>query len=366
MTVKKILVWGRYGNYGPDYPRNRVIENILRVQGHQVTRFLPKFSWCADWEYVLRGFEKPDVIWVPCFRQRDLPAAARYARRNSIPLVFDPLISAYDKQVNERKKFEATSIKAQRLLAHERALFAKADVLIADTAGHATYFSEVLSVLPSQIFVIPVGAEEALFKAVPWIDKPSNVPLEVVFFGTFIELQGVDVIADAIAKYQGAAIHWRLIGQGRLLEDCQKKLAATDKLAQQGSRVSFEPWGPLQELPARLATADVILGIFGHSEKTQRVIPNKVYQALALSKPVITAKTTAYPAALREAENSGVFWTQVGDTQSLLQAIQTVYSNRAELGISAVAARKTYETYFSNTIINQALIEVLQKSNHPQ
>ena len=26
--MKKVLIWGRYGNYGPDYPRNRVIESV--------------------------------------------------------------------------------------------------------------------------------------------------------------------------------------------------------------------------------------------------------------------------------------------------------------------------------------------------
>jgi hypothetical protein len=39
--MKNILFWGRYGNYGPDYPRNRVIESVLRDLGCQVQRFLP-------------------------------------------------------------------------------------------------------------------------------------------------------------------------------------------------------------------------------------------------------------------------------------------------------------------------------------
>lgn len=359
MISKKILIWGRYGNYGPDYPRNRVIEGLLGAQGHQVSRFLPKMSWCADWEYVLRGGEKPDVIWVPCFRQRDLPAAARYAARNQIPLVFDPLISAYDKQVNERKKFDADSAKGKKLLTSERTLFAKANVVIADTAGHATYFSEVLTVPKDQIYVIAVGAEEALFAQVPWVDKAESSPLEVVFFGTFIELQGVDVIADAISKYRGASIHWRLIGQGSLLAECQAKLSNTVELEQQGSFVSFEPWGAIQELPARLASADIILGIFGRGEKTQRVIPNKVYQALALGKPVITAKTGAYPESLLVRDNAGIFWVTAGDSQSLLAAINSAYQNREHLAMMANAARQSYDEFFSNKVIDHQIAAVL-------
>ena len=109
--MKKVLIWGRYGNYGPDYPRNRVIESVLRDLGCELSRFLPKVSALADIEYSLRGGPRPDLIWVPCFRQRDLAAAARYARRHRIALVFDPLISAYDKQVNEKHKFATDSAK---------------------------------------------------------------------------------------------------------------------------------------------------------------------------------------------------------------------------------------------------------------
>jgi glycosyltransferase involved in cell wall biosynthesis len=288
-----------------------------------------------------------------------LPAAARYAKRNGIPLVFDPLISAYDKQVNERKKFAAESHQAQKLLAHERALFAKADIVIADTMGHAVYFSDELAVLKHRIHVIAVGAEEALFTQVPWVMKAANAALEVVFFGTFIELQGVDVIADAICKYQGAAIHWRLIGQGAMLAECQSKLSNTAELKQQGSLVSFEPWGAIHALPARLASADVILGIFGSGEKTQRVIPNKVYQALALGKPVITSRTTAYPEALRARDDAGIYWVVAGDSQSLLSAINIAYEDRARLTMMAAAARQSYDTYFSNKVIDRQVAEVL-------
>jgi glycosyltransferase involved in cell wall biosynthesis len=360
MISKNVLIWGRFGNYGPDYPRNRVIESVLRTQGHRVSRFVPKMSWCADWEYVLRGGKQPDVIWVPCFRQRDLPAAARYAKRNNIPLVFDPLISAYDKQVNERKKFDADSHRGQSLLAHERALFSKANIVIADTAGHAAYFSKVLNVPKAQTFVIAVGAEEALFTQAPWIKKAEDSPLEVVFFGTFIELQGVDVIAEAITQYQGKPIHWRLIGQGSLLAECQEKLSDTAQLQQQGSQVSFEPWGPLHELPARLASADIILGIFGRGEKTQRVIPNKVYQALAIGKPVITARTEAYPETLRVRDDAGIYWVLAGDSQSLLDAINLAYGDRERLALMAGAARQSYDEHFSNKVIDRQIAEVLQ------
>lgn len=270
--MKKVLIWGRYGNYGPDYPRNRVIESVLRDLGCELSRFLPKVSALADIEYSLRGGPRPDLIWVPCFRQRDLAAAARYARRHRIALVFDPLISAYDKQVNEKHKFATDSAKARKLLAWETKLFKLPDCLIADTEGHADYFHTTHGVARERIRVIPVGAEEALFTPQPWPHKAADAALELAFFGTFIGLQGVDVLAQAILHYDGPPTHWRLIGEGPLKADCERLLAPLAG-ASGPSRVSFEGWGPLPELPGRLASADAILGIFGTSDKALRVIP---------------------------------------------------------------------------------------------
>lgn len=350
--MKTVLMWGRYGNYGPDYPRNRVIESVMRELGCEVARFLPSLSALADIEFSLRHLVAPDVVWVPCFRQRDLPAAVRYGRRHDIPVVFDPLISAYDKQVNERRKFAPDSLRGRRLLVQERRLFQSADILIADTQGHADYFHEVHGVSRDRLFVIPVGAEESLFRPHALPLRPDNEPLELVFFGTFIGLQGVDMLAAAIRQYDGPPVRWRLIGEGPMRVQCEQAL--------QGMvQVTFESWGPLQELPARLVTADAILGIFGVTDKARRVIPNKVYQGLALGRPVITARTPAYPDAVLAGENTGVFWAEPGSPDSIVAAVKRLHDRRAELPGIARAARQTYESHFSNRVIADVLRTVL-------
>ena len=358
--MKKVLIWGRYGNYGPDYPRNRVIESVLRDLGCELSRFLPTVSALADIEYSLRGGPRPDLIWVPCFRQRDIAAAARYARRHRIALVFDPLISAYDKQLNEKHKFAADSAKARKLLAWESKLFKLPDCLIADTEGHADYFHATHGVAREHIRVIPVGAEEALFSPQAWPHKPADAALELAFFGTFIGLQGVDVLAQAILHYDGPPTHWRLIGEGPLKADCERLLAplASGKHA---SHVSFEGWGPLPELPARLASADAILGIFGTSDKALRVIPNKVYQGLALGRAVITAATPAFLPALRADEEQGLLWAQPGEPASICAAVERLHQRRDEIPALGQAARASYEAHYSNRRIAQVLSEILDK-----
>ncbi|MFU2486572.1 glycosyltransferase [Thauera sp. WH-1] len=364
--MKDVLIWGRYGNYGPDYPRNRVIESVLRELGCTVRRFLPALSATADLEYALRRGPRPDLVWVPCFRQRDLAVAARYARRHRLPLVFDPLISAYDKQVNEKRKFAADSAQARKLLAWEARLFNLPDWLIADTEGHADYFHATHGVPRERIRVIPVGAEEALFTPQPWPDKAPDAPLELVFFGTFIGLQGVDVLTQAILQYEGPPTHWRLIGEGPMKAECERLLASLTR-GEGPSQVSFEGWGPLAELPGRLASADAILGIFGTSDKALRVIPNKVYQGLAIGRPVITAATPAFPAELRASEDHGLFWARPGDAGSVCAAVGRVHEARRELSKLGRAARARYDAHFSNDVIRARLQELLtDAAPHPR
>lgn len=358
MKSLQILFWGRFGNYGPDYPRNRVVIEALEGLGHQVCRFTPRLSAVGDIEAVLRGLPRPDLVWVPCFRQRDLRAAHRFARRQRIPLVFDPLISSFDKQINERQKFSAESARGRRLLAWERQLFALPEVVVADTHGHLQYFHQTLGVAVGKLVVIPVGAEEELFRCQPAPRKAASDPLEILFFGTFIGLHGIEQIVEAIGLYQGPAVRWRLLGEGPLRGSCQARVAELQK-ANPALDIAFEGWRPLADLPDRLAQADAFLGIFGTSAKALRVIPNKVYQGLALGRPILTAATPAFPEELRAGEDGGLFWCRPGDPADLAATVARLVARREELPALCAAARASFDRCYSRPIIQQAVAGAL-------
>jgi len=348
-SLPSVLWWGRFD---PAYSRNRILRKQFVELGWQVRDFQPNFARLGDWEASLRRLPRPDLVWVPCFRQRDLMAASRWARRQGVPLIFDPLISAYDKQVDERGKLDPASSRARKLLAWERALFQRADRVIADTAAHADYFVQVLGMDASKVDVIYVGAEEALFRPGPLVAKGPDSPMEVLFYGSFIPLQGPQVVVEAASLYRGPPVKWVLLGQGPLLSVCEERARGIEA-------ISFEDWLPYERLPERIRRADVLLGVFGTTPKAGRVIPNKVFQSLASGRVVVTRSAASYPASLLGMEHSGLEWVPAGDAQALAEKVAELVSDPVRLHQLAEAAAATSRQYFSESAVRYQLEHAL-------
>jgi len=341
-----VLWWGRFD---PDYSRNRVLRQAYRDLGWQIADFHPVMGPLGDLEARWRPPPRADLVHVPCFRQRDVRAAARYASRHRLPLLFDPLISAFDKQVYERRKFSPCSASARHLLRYEQELFALADRVLADTPEHARYFEEMLYVPPQKLQVVYVGAEESMFRPLP---HTTGAPLEVLFYGTFIPLQGAQVIVEAARQYQGPPVRWTLLGDGPLKRLCRQHARSLET-------VTFEKWVNYADLPARIAQADILLGVFGDTPKAQRVIPNKVFQALACGKPLITGAAPAYPESLRSDAESGIHWVPMGDPAALAMAVAALAAEPARLESIGHSARTTFDHYFTHSVITAQLGAVL-------
>ena len=345
-TETPVVLW--WGRFDPDYGRNRILRGLLAGLGWRVTDFRPRVSALGDTEYRLRAGDRPDLLWVPCFRQRDLAAAARAARRLGVPLVADPLVSAWDKQVQERGKFAPDSAAARRLLEWERSRLRAADRVLVDTEAHARFFADALGLDAARLAVVPVGAEETLFRPAPV--TAASTP-EVLFFGSFIGLQAPQTIVEAARRYRGPPALWTLLGDGPLRHACEEAARGLEGLR-------FEPPLPYASLPARIHRAQVLLGVFGASDKAARVIPNKVYQALACGRPVVTRDAQAYPEALRR-EPGGLRFVPPADPDALAAAVAGLLAEPAALVAEGARAQQSYRRWLGNDRIREALSALL-------
>ena len=71
-----------------------------------------------------------------------------------------------------------------------------------------------------------------------------------------------------------------------------------------------------------MARSDLCLGIFGTSPKARRVIPNKIFDALACARAVLTGDTPAVRELLRPGND--VWVCPPGDPDPLADAIVTL------------------------------------------
>ncbi|MDX1527113.1 MAG: glycosyltransferase [Gammaproteobacteria bacterium] len=324
----------------------------MREAGFAILDFRPRISALGDLEAAWRVSAPVNLVWVPCFRQRDVAAARRWSERRGLPLIFDALISAYDKQVFEREKFSPESGRAARLLAWERRLFGRVDLLLADTQAHAEFFIKTHGVLESRVRVVPLCADEDLFKPA---EKPrgSGQPLEILFFGSFIPLQGPQVIVEAANLYRGPPARWCMVGDGPLRAECRRG-------ARPGAGIEFEDWLPYESLPPRIARADIVLGIFGDTLKAARVVPNKVCQALACARPLVTRWSPAFPSGLSAAEATGITWVPPADPQALSEAVAALAASPQSLEARGRQAVESYRRWFSAERTAAALAAALK------
>lgn len=345
--MPQVLWWGRSD---PEYSRNRILRRLFADLGWEVRFFRPLSSRTGGIEAFFYGLERPDLVWVPCFRQRDIRSAAGWARKWQTPLVLDPLISAYQKEVFERRKWAPGSRAAEKKRRQEGALFASADGVVADTAAHAEYFRQKLNVRSDKLGILYVGAEVELFKFCP--PERMAPPFEILFFGSFLPLQGADVIVRAAAMTPDLPVRWVLLGDG--------ELKARIKAQARGlPRVVFEPWVPYRQLPGRIARAHMALGIFGTTPKADLVIPNKVFQAMAVGRPVITRAAGAYPAPVGNSDVIG--WVPPGDPAALADRVRSWLKNPADLTGRGEETRRLFDTFFSAAELRKQLERILAK-----
>ncbi|MBC2709910.1 MAG: glycosyltransferase [Desulfosarcina sp.] len=293
--------------------------------------------------------KRADLLFVPCFRHRDISSAAFWARKWHVPLVLDPLISAYEKEVFEREKWPPDSPGAEHRRKWESRLFAEGDVVIADTAAHAHFFQDRLNVRPENLHVLYVSAEQPLFSEKP-PPKPDP-PFELLFYGSFLELHGIDVIINAAKQFNTPDVHWVLLGEGDIKQKMQIE-------ARDYPNIRFESWIPYESLPDRIARAHIMLGVFGPTVLTDLVIPNKMFQSMAVGRPVITSISPAYNDSLEGFETIG--WVPGGDPMALADMVRTWLNAPHQLEKRGRETRKLFDHYFSITSLKSALKTIIK------
>jgi glycosyltransferase involved in cell wall biosynthesis len=346
-----------FGTYDPAYPRNAQVISALRGAGVEVLERhrtvwnprarprvgLRQLARIAGTERILarEAGGDADVLVVGYPGHFDLPAARRVAAGR--PIVFNPLVSLYDAVVAERSRYRPGSFAAAIVDHADRRAFRRSHLVVADTAARAAFFAERFRLPPERLAVCLVGAEERLFR--PLWQPPGR--FHCLFVGKLTPAHGLETVLAAARI--ASSVTFRIVGDGSL----------EDLLGTVPANVEWVPWVDYESLPAAYAEAGCALGIFGTGDRPARVIPNRVFHALACGRPLITADTPAARELLTDGRDA--LLVPAGDAEALAATIEKVAADDALADRLAEAGRATYESHASEEVLGRRWRSLLER-----
>ena len=277
------------GAFDPSYPRHQILiaglERLdIQVMQCPLSRTANTIRQIPAILAQRAALRRCDAVLVPAFNQLLAPIIGAIARHGRV--IVDYMVGLTESLVEER------GLTATR----RKAFYAAVDrynlrhfLTLTDTYTHQIFFEQFAGQQLSKMTVVPVGVYNKWYDRRPLPMTQPDQPLLVQFFGSYIPFHGVDVIVDAAAQLSSdPRFHFELIGRGQTYSAIRASAEAHGL-----ANLTFVDPIPAEALPERVAHADICLGVFGPRDKTEYVIPNKVYQCLAIGRPLITAESTA-------------------------------------------------------------------------
>ncbi|SRR5258708_1135097 len=335
-----------FGSYEKNYSRNKINYSGIKSNGVQTVDcfveketfkienfgsiirfvlFFPLSFLYRNLFLIVRGYvlfrkENYQVIIVGYPGHLELPAAFILKKIINKPIIFDSLTSLYDTFVFDRKLIKNILL-SDLLFKFEKSLYGIPDCILVDTNSNGKFLSTTFHISSKKIRTLYVGAEDKLYK--PTDLKRIKKNFTVMFYGYASPLHGIEYIIQAakICQEKDQKIKFVLLGDGQTKQQ-NKKMVDELRL----KNIEFLPSMEEKKASKVISNADVILGVFKGSSKSLRVIPNKVYQGIAVGKPVITQNSPAIREVFKDKDQ--VYLCSPADSESLSKAILKLKSNQ--------------------------------------
>lgn len=360
IKVKKILYWCCYGD---NFNRNKIFINGLtnndvevyeyNINSHNLLTNI--YAFIKNFKKILLG-HKYDAILFHSEAFIQFILAKLISHLSNIPLIHDIYISKlqtiyYDRQLYTRKKIPKLLLKII-LYAIDLIECTFADLIILDTNTHIKYFSKKFKIPIEKFRRIFVGSQDDIFYPIDTNEKSSDKFI-VGFIGTYIPLQGIEYIIKAAKLLEKEnEINFHLIGDGQTYIK-NRELVKELKV----KNIEFINSVPLTKLPKFISNFDVGLGIFGKTDKTIQIIPNKIFDGIAMKIPMITCDSPA----IRElfTDNENMILCERANSESLATAILKLKKDRILLKKIALNGYNLFQKFCTINAIGKSLFKTL-------
>ena len=298
--------------------------------------------------------EKPDVL---LYSSPQLLAAffgLIIAKIFRIIFVFE-VRDLWPRVLVETGHLDSKSFVFQILSIMERLLYKHSDCVVVLSKGCIKY---IKSHGAKNVFFFPNGPDLNQFKFVPLPIETKGFskdrPFKIIYAGSHGKVNGLENIIKASYLLEELFINFCFIGDGPEKDKIKKLAFGLDN-------VFFDEPIPKKDMPAYLSTADAIivplvkLNLFKYS-----VSPNKLFDAYAIGRPVITT----IPGIINEeVEKYKLGVTAPPDDPIILANVirKLYYKSRFERETISRSARKIAEKFYSREEIAKNYLITLNK-----
>ncbi len=344
----------RFGLCDRNYPRNRLLARAFGAAGADLIDIVDSRTFLLRTPSLLRRAlrRKVDVVLIGFPGHSDVMAAKAVAMASGARVIFDPLVGLHETNIEDRRTAEPGSLQARRYRTEDRIACRLADLILLDTDCHISYLSALTGVNRQKFRRVWLGTDDTVMRP---MEQVGNPPCGVFFYGNVTPLHGIDHIlgaAEILEKWH-KPVNFTIVAGGPQLRTIRGQ---AERRGLRSVRTSEAV--PYEDLAVLIAKSELCLGVFGTSPKAQRVIPNKVFDALAMAKPLVTADTPA----VREALVDGVHAVlcRPGDPESLAHSISQVTSDPSLRRILATEGHGLFQRQFSTSALTEALVEAVK------
>ncbi len=333
-----------FGTYRENYSRNQMMIAGLRLNGVIVIEchetlwqgiddrvrvvsgawMKPSFWWRIIITYcrLLKNYLRVsdyDILIVGYPGQFDVFLARILTWIKHRPLVWDVFMSIYlisvERGLDKQNKL---SIKLLHLL--EATGLKLPNLLILDTSEYIRWFEQNYRIFPERFRLVPTGADDRIF--LPLTQGTSlDGKFRILYSGTFIPNHGIMHIVEAAKLLVNEPlILFEFIGDGPELEKAQQ-FVITNQL----TNIHFSGWMEKDQLIQRISQADICLGAFGTTPQSLMTIQNKIYEAIAMGKPLISGDSPAIRQVFIHGEH--IYLCERASGKSLADAILVLFGD---------------------------------------
>lgn len=350
----KILMTGIYslGNYG----RGRIIYEGLKKNKADVDIFLAKGIF--KYFKIMKRLAKKDYDVVIPNGKLVLMTARFMKLFTKKKIVFDVFISDYEALVESRKIVKETSFKAKILFFFDKYSCRFSDIVLLDTNEHIDYFVNKFDLNKKKFRRVFVGGDDIIYYPIKDTrkDKNNNKKFTVLFYGSFIPGHGIKYILEAAKRLEKEKdIQFLILGTGQTYN---QMLQISEELG--NKNVKFTGWIDYRKIPKYISEADICLGMFGdHIKKINRVIGNKIFEIIAMKKPLISGDCKAMREVFVNKEN--IFFCKMDNDKSLAEAILLLKNDSNLRKRIAENSYKLFKEKFSTKEIGKSVLKIIDE-----